>query len=160
MPDNILSNERKRIQYKCSIHFGSMSFYDSSIEFVPEVEFTVESVRLRIVKRDKMATLPVGNQSDFLVDLYLNEKLADDLDSAFEHIIEGIISVPSGKLFFTSWVDEVDSEVCLKKGNCKFTICLGDFDDLFYCYTHCRIYLWETEEQETNDIKVLKQSSR
>lgn len=160
MADNILSHERKHIRYKCSIHFASIAFYDSDLEFVPEVEFTRESARHLIVKRDTKATLPVGNQTDFLVDLYLNENLPDDLDSKFGHIIEGIISVPSGKLYFTSWVSEVDCEVRLKKGNCKFTICLGDFDDLFYCYTHCRIYFWKTKKQVTNDIKVLKQSSR
>ena len=152
--------EKLHEQFKCSVHFGSVAFYDSALEFTPEVEFTTESGRRIIVKRDRKVTLPVGNQVDFVVDFYLNEDIPGNLESTSGHIIEGIIAVPSGELYFQSWVNDIAWEVAMKKGNYKFYICLSEFDEIFYCYTHCRIFFTETDDPETNDVKIIKQSDR
>lgn len=92
-------------------------------------------------------------------DIYLckNNNLSAEPEDIWEGIFEATLAVPSGKLYFTAeMLPEV--EILLKPAIYKFCFFIGEADSDNEVQK-CRIYFKKTKDQETNDIKILKQSN-
>lgn len=152
---NISPDKSKSLKRKMDIGFSALAFYDSALEYDYRIGFTQSSVTQRIFKQKEAATLLIANQSELDLSVNFNKKAPKETDKKWDHIIEGIIAVNSGKMFISNY--EAEIKIALSPGNYKFRVYFGNLDPRKNQNEKCGIYIWPTNEPETNDIAVIKQ---
>jgi len=151
------NSKRKYFKHSFCIVFSSFIIYDSKRQIDEEPpSYSEESFKnLKIFKQSQQATIFVSDDADLTVEFYLVNNPNDIDRMIWDHIVEGIISLPSGKLFAMSDVEH-EVEVLMDKGNYKFWVCYGGLDFTKNDQEYCAIYFGETNEEENNDIKIIK----
>ena len=147
----------KQIRYSFSPSLGYIAFYDSAISFMPESEFNSSDLRNKIIKRSGCFSLYPEDALDVVIDISLAMQPLPLNDDAVQwiHIVEGVIAVKSGKLCVTSTV-RPQADFFMDNGNYDFRVCFSAVNsETDSC--NVSLYFWKTDNQETNEIKVLKQ---
>jgi len=122
---------------------------------VGEPSVSEEDSLRHISKKPGQATVFLCNGPELALDFHLNKEPAQADDPRWDHIVEGIISLASGRLCLTADV-EPELEVFLRPGNYRFMIMAEGLSPAKIGREHWHVYFRPTEEAESDEIRVVK----
>lgn len=132
-----------------------LAFYDSSIEYDPSVllNLNADTMATGVMKEYGQATILTHGVLTVVADFYLNEPPPTLTDKKWVHIVEGLISIGSGRLLIGDGVS-IEVEI-LMKGNFKFRIYYEPMNPEDQSWD-IRIYFWKSDEKDNNSIDIIK----
>jgi len=148
-----LLKKAKQFQHTFNPENAMLSFYDSSLFFLPEMaDINAETVAAGIIKKDKNLILLLSDALDIETTFFYDKELPDLSQLAYERASEGIIGIDSGKLCVqSSELPEV--EIIIKPGNYRFLICYKAVEPE---EDRQKIMIWfcDTKDTENNQVKT------
>lgn len=156
----VTDEKPKRNKISLPIENSMAGLWDSETEFYDaegdlEEAINEESFSRKFIKSPhKLILFSIHDPLEVPVELYFKVE-APEL-SKWDHVFEGLIDTPSGMLCFGS--GEPFIKIKTQIGVYKFRVYLADdgrdVDD--ESSEHWRIYLWPTDQPETDEVKILK----
>ena len=137
------------------LYDSETGFFDKNNEgWVAEVD--ADNVEARFIKeKGRLILFPHGEEASAIPIEFLLGAGPPTLDG-WDKVIEGLISIDSGKLCFGA--EEPEIKFKLQPGVYRYRVCFGaqvrNGDDERPEYWS--IYLWPGEEKETNEVIILK----
>lgn len=140
--------------YTFAPDFGFITFFDASAE--PVLEFSDSDFDQGIAKSEGSATFFMSDALDIPTTFHFNETWPDPTEPAWANVVEGVLAVPSGKLFFGAGTTPEETAITLPKGVYIFRVYAAQVDsDADTQEVH--FYFNATQDKESDKITVLKQ---
>ncbi|MDL2260191.1 hypothetical protein LJB99_04890 [Deltaproteobacteria bacterium OttesenSCG-928-K17] len=152
---------KKSRHFKHTFHpsFAFIALYDSAVEYdssiMLELNNDTGAIATGVIQDLGQLTLLTRRILEVMGEFYYNEKAPNPDDNKWEHVLEGVININSGKMFLDDG-ESVDVEI-LMEGNYTFRI----YYELMP--SECKalkikFYFWKTENEETKYARIIKQS--